>query len=272
MRILSAFLLGAMAWAQPPVPIFPSDRKSPKQSAGAELLEVVCPGHVVAGDKPRCEILCPEFTSFAEAKVDWELTAVTRGHFLAPQSDDVALSMLGCESHSDNWGGTILLTRKSGKWTLLWYKPGIDTTQCHKVALRTSREILVCLGVWGAQGSLTTELYVEDFQSPTGNLMAGDGQGFFSIFDNSLACGEDTADESKPGPMIYGFIERVEFRSTRVAVTAARGESEMKPADVAACTAEIKKGNHGWNFLPPPKRYRIDFQFENGAYRVIQNH
>ena len=159
-------LIVATAWAQPPKTIFPSDSKDPKQSGGAALLEAVCPGRVIVGKEIGCRGTCPEFTAFRGESFEWSLYAVTRGHFLSPPSDDVALWMIGCEPHSENWGGTILLTRRSRKWTMLWYKAGVATAECHKVKLRDGREILVCLSGGGTQGYLTTQLYVEDLRDP----------------------------------------------------------------------------------------------------------
>ena len=60
------FLLTALAWAQPtgaPKPVFPDDTQDPKQAGGAELLEPVCPGHVVSSKEIECKIVCPEFTA-----------------------------------------------------------------------------------------------------------------------------------------------------------------------------------------------------------------
>ena len=102
----------------------------------------------------------------------WTLTRVTRGHFLSPTSEDAALSMEGCEPHSENFAGTILLTKHDGQWVMDWYKEGSVTQQCHKIRLKTGRDILVCIGQSGAQGVVWTDLYLEDLLHPTANLMA----------------------------------------------------------------------------------------------------
>jgi hypothetical protein len=119
------FPMAAVTWAQPlnaPKTIFPSDSEDPRQAGGAERLEAVCPGRVASGKELRCRIVCPKFTGFAGDDLGWSLARVTRGHFLSPTSEDAALSMEGCESHSLNFGGTILLTRGAQRWTMLWYK------------------------------------------------------------------------------------------------------------------------------------------------------
>jgi hypothetical protein len=165
----------------PPTPIFPSDGKPPAETNGAELLQAVCPGEVEVGEKIGCGKHCPSFTIFGDFGMSdgWSLTRVTRGHLLSPTSNDAVLSMEGCEPQSQNFGGTILLTRGAQEWTMEWYRSGIETSQCHKVPLQNSREILVCVGRWVAPtGHSGTDLYVEDLLSPVGSLMASDGSPF----------------------------------------------------------------------------------------------
>ena len=128
-------------------------------------MKAVCPGHAVVGKRVACRIVCPDVAAFKEES-EWALDAIVRGHFLSPTSGDAALSMSGCEPHSFNFGGTILITRKSGKWIELWYKGGVPTEKCHRGKLQSGREILVCLGEWGAQGGVSMELYLEDLLTP----------------------------------------------------------------------------------------------------------
>ena len=165
---------------------FPFDSQDPHVAGGAELLEAVCPGRVSVGKEIRCRIVCPEFTSFPGDQHTWSLKQVTRGHFLSPTSEDVALSMSGCEPHSENNGGTILLTRRAQRWVMLWYKAGVETEECHKMALKNGREILACIGGYGAQGRVWTDFYLEDLRAPAAVLMADAGRShFFEILDDT---------------------------------------------------------------------------------------
>jgi hypothetical protein len=246
------------------------------QAGGAELLEAVCPGHVVSRKEMSCRGVCPKFTSFSNEKFRWSLALVTRGHFVSPSSEDAVLSMNGCEPHSENFGGTILLTRRAQRWTMLWYKPGVDTGQCHKVSLPTAREILVCLGDFGGQGNIFTELYVEDLLAPRPSLMAG-GRGFFQLFDNTFTCGWNIEDHAKPDPLMRAFIEKVEFETTAktdvapISVTAHFGKRSMKPADVQACEEYLRKRVLGSRFVPPTKTYRLDFIFAGHDYKLTRS-
>ena len=261
-------LLTALAWAQPagaPKPVFPDDTQDPKQAGGAELWKVVCPENVIG--RETCE--CPEFTAFPDG-ADWRPVRMIRGHFLSPTSDDAVLAMDGCESHGSNFGGTILLTRQSGKWTMLWYKGGVPTTNCHRVKLQSGREILICLGEWGGQGNVWTDLYVEDLTAPTPALMSGKDGTIFEVFDSTLTCGEPGDDESKPVRLRRHYIERVQFQNAAngtflgLSVFARRGERTMTIAQVKACINEELPGkpHRGLNLSPPTKPYRVDFKFD----------
>ena len=266
---LLLFLLTALAWAQPaaaPKPVFPDDSQDPKRAGGAELLEAVCPGHVVAGKDIECNV-CPG----RDGAANWSLQRVFRGHFLSPKSDDAVLSMAWCEAHEENFGGTVLLTKQSGKWNMLWYKAGVPTDNCHRAKLQGGREILICPGAYGGQGMIATSIYKEDLLAPQKALLADDGASFFAVGDNSGACAYNDEDESKPFSLTRQFIERIEFHNATdgtllgLSVFARRGQRTMTPKQVKSCA-----GPHpDVDFNPPTKPYRVDFKFDGeGIVRV----
>jgi hypothetical protein len=266
--VLLVIALGAAARAQT---VFPSDGEDPRQSGGAELLEAVCAGRVASSKEIRCRTACPTFTGFHGEPFDWYLARVTRGHFISPTSEDAALWMEGCEAHSENFGGTILLTRRSNRWAMLWYKAGVVTERCHKVPLKSGREVLVCMGTYGAQGDNTTELYVEDLLRPTCVMMAeGDNAPIFQVNDDTLTCGEGAGDAEpdQPYPITRAFIEKVEFNAIAMSVTARFGKRPMKPEDSSACTEEDLREHSVAKFFPLTKRYRIDFLFDGHDYKL----
>lgn len=268
------FLLTAFAWAQPagaPKSVFPDDSQDPKRAGGAELLEVVCPGHVAVGKYIECKETCPESSAFKDDKFfDWTLLGITRGHFLSSDSDDAALAMTGCEGGYNNYGGTILLTRRSEKWTMLWYKGGVPTGRCHRAKLQGGREILVCLQEYGGQGNEWTDVYLEDLLMPLTAGMAGREGTVLSVFDNSSTCGWNPQDEAKPVHITRGSIDRVQIRTALdgtfrgLTVFARSGERDMTVSQVEACTDELnpRKPHLGLDFNAPTKPYRIDFKFD----------
>jgi hypothetical protein len=244
---------------------FPSDGKDPRQAGGAELLQVVCPGAVEVGKDIGCKTPCPDYTDFPGDNLPWSLEVVTFGHFLSPTSEDAVLSMGGCEPHSLNFGGTILLTKKSQKWSMLWYRSGVQTARCHKVLRRDRREILVCIATEGAQGNNSTELYVEDLLNPKPTLMAGDVDdgGFFAAFDDTATCGwQQEADA--PDTVIRTHIDKVQFSTNAgtpsVLVLASFGKKRMTPEDVKAC----RDGQD--SVLPSVKSYRMDFLYDGHGF------
>lgn len=276
MRGLLIILLAAVAWAQPVTPIFPADNEKPKEGGAAELLEAVCPGKVVTGKEITCGDVCPEFTGSSGDREDWQVASVIRGHFLSPTSDDAALAVLGCEGHPENGAGTVLLTRQSSRWKMLWYKAGVQTTQCHKMPLADGREILVCLGRYGGwQGWASMSLYLEDLLKPTVNLSAEAGnEGFFEVFDDTGTCGLNDEDDAKPNPLTLHYIESVTFGvhrkdKTVLSVIARYGERSMTPADVKQCERERNSSpSRSTSFRPPTKRREIDFLFDGSDYHV----
>jgi hypothetical protein len=277
MRLIAAavfFLTVSLTHAQSPGPdetIFPSDAKDPRQAGGAELLQAVCPGAVVTGKSIACNTPCPDDTDFAGNPMSRALESVTFGHFLSPTSEDAALWITGCESHASNFGGAILLTRKSGKWSMLWYKSAIQTATCHKVTRRDRREILVCIGTSGAQGNNATTLYVEDLLDPRPTLMAGganDGT-FFGALDDTATCGWQ-AEPNPPSPLIRSHIDRIQFSAgiepgadaPSITVFAGFGKKQMTREEVRSCIEDRNLA-----VLPPMKSYRMDFQYSGSGYK-----
>ena len=167
------------------------------------MLEAVCPSDVAVGKIIECRKGCPDFTGFGRSgdRFPWSLVAITRGHFLSPTSEDAVLWMGGCEPDDENFGGTVLLTKRSHRWSMLWYKTGVETAQCHKVRLRGGREILVCIGSAGGQGTTATSLYSEDLLSPKPALMASEGDDdgtFLTAFDSTQSCGWNDDNQQEP--------------------------------------------------------------------------
>lgn len=275
--LVVAFSICAAMFGQPKA-VFPDDGKSPDQRTGREYLQAVCPGHVSVSPKIGCGEYCPSFTGFGEFgdNFEWYIEEIIRGHFLSAGSDDAVLSMAGCEPHSTNFGGTILLSRKSGTWKMLWYKAGVDTSRCHKVRLKDGRDILLCLGEAGGQGNVTTDLYLEDLLNPTPSLMAGSDSAFFSMFDNTLTCGFDLIDDNKANPITQGVIDKVEVgdvtRNTTpsLAVTVRFGRKLMTPGEVQTCINEIRSGGSS-SFMPPAKTYRLEFVFDGAQFKLTRD-
>jgi hypothetical protein len=96
----------------------------------------------------------------------WEADGVIFGHFLSPTSEDAAVNCFACDGHAELYGGTLLLTKKSGEWEPVWYKAGIITRHCRRVSLATGRQILFCEETDGGMGHDIHGVYIVDFTNP----------------------------------------------------------------------------------------------------------
>jgi hypothetical protein len=280
-RLLKAFrtallAVGMVAWASlvPPLmadEIFPSDGRAP-QPVDAELLRAVCPGQL---DGSVCRGGCDNW--------DLKIVAVTRGHFLSPTSEDAVLSTDDpCGSPAESNGATILLTRRSQRWKMLWNNWGVNTARCHKVMMRDRREILVCIDNFSHHGVGSTGVHAEDLINDSlqfgwtepGVYIGGHTWprgDFFALPDNSFCCTE--------GPPVIGFpltwgsVEKVEFATDTaggpppISVTASFGKG-VWTAEAIRFTAEgIGHDRSALQSAAPLKRYRIDFVFDGQDYK-----
>lgn len=82
---------------------------------------------------------------------------VIYGHFLGRESEDAVVSGRSNET-ARQMGGTLLLTRRGGVWTPLWYEEGLLTKSCEKLLRPDGGQTLLCereersngMGTWHA--------------------------------------------------------------------------------------------------------------------------
>lgn len=92
--------------------------------------------------------------------------SVVFGHFLGASSEDAAVSGWSAETHPYRWGGTLLLSKRRGAWTPIWYRSGLITEKCEKAPLPDGREVLLCEDEDSGMGHALHYLYAVDFQHP----------------------------------------------------------------------------------------------------------
>jgi len=240
---------------------FPSDTRAFVES-DHELIQRVCAGASVANGKVPCGKRCPASSGLDAGQhfFDWELVRVTPGHYLSPASDDAVIATEGCESHSSNWGGSLLATRRSGKWQLIWYEPGVETAQCHKVPIKSGREILVCAGEFGGRGNKYKQLYIEDLLRPAPSLMAGESH-ILELFDNTVTCGYSTP---KSNTINRAVIEKAEFGGNRMSVIFGLGERVLTETEIELCEDGPDRPNAA--YLPKLTQHRMDFVFDGRTF------
>jgi len=185
----------------------------------------------------------------------WEADGVLFGHFLSPMSEDAAINCYACEGHPWLWGGTLLLTKQSGKWQPIWYKPGVITRHCRRVSLATGRQILLCEETDGGMGHTSHGLYVVDFTKP-------------EFAWRSVVLMADSY-----SPLLSGlsgvqtqFIDRVSFDEATnggllIRVFARSGRVKLRPEDQDRLDGES---------VPEPRisKYEIDFRLDGEKFKV----
>jgi hypothetical protein len=135
----------------------PSEVQMPKGQLAGELLEAVCPGHVVLS-----QLGCNDWDRDTDAGTVpplHSISGILAGHFLSAESDDLLVSAERNEGHVDRYGGTLLMTRQAGVWKPLWYRSGTITARCMKVRSANGRDMPVCETAYIMGGHQTHDLY-----------------------------------------------------------------------------------------------------------------
>ncbi len=179
----------------------------------------------------------------------WQADGIIFGHFLSPTSDDVAINCFACENHPSLWGGTLLLTKKSGEWVPVWYKAGVITRHCRRISLTTGRQILFCEETDGGMGHFEHVLYLVDFKTPKW------------VFDSAILQ-TDSYGSTLDGGVQTQSIEQVSFNLTKpggllVRVYARHGSLKLRP-------------DFEGQYLPRPKisNYEIDFRLDGDTLKI----
>jgi hypothetical protein len=150
-------------------PILTSQTRSLGSGEADRLLVQFCetPVRMVKGVDLTCTTrrLGPAFSDIVDRT--FHPKGVLFGHFLGPEDDDAAVSGSSAEGHPQRFGGTLLLSRRRGVWTPIWYRSAVIIDSGEKVALPDRREILLCEYEDGGMGHALHYLYSVDFEHPS---------------------------------------------------------------------------------------------------------
>lgn len=170
-------------------------------TGGVRKLEVaasICPAAVVhdAGKlRVGCRS-CPPFDASTgpdgKVVVDppqldefYELEALFDGSFTAPAKPQAAAVFRGCESHADNFGGTLLVERIGTVWVQKSYRSGFHPASCKTFRKSDALDLLVCLWETDHQSSVHWLLDTYDFK-------AGDDEHPEDGWNNLLTVDDDS--------------------------------------------------------------------------------
>lgn len=111
-----------------------------------------------------CKV-CPSFTSDAGGKASrLQITNVIEGAFTRPNAAEALIDVAGCESHSELYGGAVILERTGEGWRRVFYRAGFRPSQC--ITFRTLNQTIgvACNIVDAAQGVQLGELVWVDLR------------------------------------------------------------------------------------------------------------
>lgn len=127
-----------------------------------QALSVACEGAIKLGSPQRGTIaeclLCPSYGDDIGLGHSTSIPVATFGPLSASDVREAIVTLMGCEPHSANWGGSALLEGRGGSWTVVNYQPGITPLSCAAVEPDGGRGATVCLTCATAQGISTCGL------------------------------------------------------------------------------------------------------------------
>lgn len=116
--------------------------------------------NAICGEKPvtrvRGSYACSSCPSFAEADIPEPmlLQKMVLGKFSNSEADEIVVDTEGCEPHSNNFGGMVLLEQKEDQLSFRYYEPGYRLNECLKFESSKGRDVLVCNEIYQSQGNV----------------------------------------------------------------------------------------------------------------------
>ena len=147
--------------AAPAAPPSPEPDPRFETDATGRTVRQPAPDPVAAVCHPSNACRCPDFSGFPEGQGRaWLLRS---GSFSGPFSEAL-VSVMMCEAHSNNFGGTALVRRTPSGWLPIGYVPGFVPRHCESHRGTDGLERLACVESYGLnQGTYSTSATVVDF-------------------------------------------------------------------------------------------------------------
>lgn len=197
-------------------------------------------------------------------------TAVS-GSFSRAGADERALTMRGCESHAENYGGLLLLERRPEGVVLKRYVSGLNAEDCWAVRRDDGRDVLLCLRGDVHQGTADERLFLWDLSQSDEQLLASEE--LFSVVDNAWSgCWSPVGTEVSSLQLLPLALSTKAGRlELALELDARRGR--VTPAYLARCNAlEQAEDAAAARALPSPRtllrpsRERLHFRFDGSRF------
>ncbi|WP_460049302.1 hypothetical protein [Sessilibacter sp. MAH2] len=138
--------------------IHPTANSNPKiyveQKVDEKTASAIC------GEQPVIRVrgayacaICPTFAD-ADIPEPMLLQKMVLGKFSNSEANEIVVDTEGCEPHSNNFGGMILLEQLDEKLSIRYYEPGYRLNECLKFESSKGRDVLVCNEIYQSQGNV----------------------------------------------------------------------------------------------------------------------
>lgn len=138
-----------------------------------EILQAVCPSDAreistAHGKEYGCDV-CPGFSSFRgehfnpRGRLNFQFSKILTGSFTAARAKQTLAEFFGCEPHSENFGGTLLLEDSGTSLQRVRFYPGI-IGMLRTWRMKDGRDVVLTQGGDTGQGVSTN--WVPTFKFP----------------------------------------------------------------------------------------------------------
>lgn len=128
-----------------------SDTKKPSLQEQKTLLTAICANKNIR--KEEGNYICDNVPDYPTGCSRFEITGINYGSFTGNNRVEAIIDYDGCEPHANEFGGSVLLRQKSGKWRVISFTPGIHTHICFNF-----ENSLLCLSDSMHQGDVTQDI------------------------------------------------------------------------------------------------------------------
>jgi hypothetical protein len=246
---------------------FDPDEANAHRNEVAEALKLICPDGLMLknqqGIVTGCQE-CPQGTAEQNSEgLSWDLRRVFTGHFTSANEENILLSGVGCESHSNNFGGTFMFAIEHSRVRLLHYDEGLTTERCRKFQVRNAPDMLVCVNDWGAQVTLWSYIHQVKFDDNGESEVTH----IFETIDLSLQkCGINFYDDT-PTFIQQSHITGMSLTNPvgeplTLSVTATFGKKNPTEKERKAC-------EQGEPISLPLTSYKLKFMFNGSTFEPL---
>jgi hypothetical protein len=202
----------------------------------------------------------------------FELEAVFNGSFSKAGAMEAAAVFNGCEPHSDNWGGTLLVEWKGNAWSAASYRSGFHPLFCLPFPKPGAHDVLVCSWASTHQGHTAWMLDVYDFTRGSDEKPELGWDRLLTLQDDSAAsCWDDGDARVSVASLDELRLARSGSSPPRVLVAARYGEQRKTPRYRAACEASREGGGESVRLGASVPVAKHELEFAWSGERLVPN-